>query len=86
MDSVVYTEHIEGNYEIIGYVTVNAERRQEMREVMRHMKREAALLGGNAFTDIHTDASGRWKRLPAQKLIGNAYVRANFKAAVVVLK
>lgn len=47
------------------------------------MKREAAILGGDAITDIQSDATGTWKRLPIQKTIGNAYVRSNYTAEVV---
>jgi hypothetical protein len=79
-------ENIEQEYDVIGIVTVNAERRQPISDVLKKMKREAAILGGDAFTDVKTDATGVWKRLPAQKLIGNAYVRANFTGSVIVLK
>ena len=83
---VVYVENIGQPHEVIGYVTVNAERRQEVSEVMEKIKREAAVIGGDAITNIKTDASGAWKKLPAQKLLGNAYIRANFSATVVVFK
>jgi hypothetical protein len=83
---VPYIENIEQEFNVIGIVTVNAERRQLISDVLKKMKREAAILGGDAITDIKTDASGVWKRLPAQKLIGNAYVRANYTGSVVVLK
>jgi len=83
---VVYEEKITRPHEIIGYVTVSTERRQNLSDVMEKMQREAAILGGDAITNIQTDATGTWKRLPAQEIIGNGYVRANFTAAVVVLK
>jgi len=86
VDEVVYLEEIEQSYEIIGTVTVNAERRQSLDDVIEKMKREAGILGGNAITNIQTDATGLWKSLPAQQVIGNAYVRANFTASVVILK
>ncbi|MBF0533201.1 MAG: hypothetical protein HQL23_08950 [Candidatus Omnitrophica bacterium] len=85
-EDVVYLEQVDRPYEIIGYVTVNTERRQGMDEVMARMKREAAMLGGDAITNIKSDASGLWKKLPAQSLIGNAYIRANITAAVIVYK
>ena len=81
---VVYLDRIDDTYEIIGTVTVNAERRQRLSDVIERMKREAAILGGEAITNIQSDATGPWKRLPIQKTIGNAYVRANFTASVVV--
>jgi hypothetical protein len=86
LTDVKYVEKIDKPHMVIGYVTVNAERRQSMEGIMQQMLREAAILGGDAITNIKTDASGTWKKLPAQQLIGNAYVRANFSAAVVVYK
>ena len=87
-NDVVYLETVTQPHEVIATVVVNTERRQQqkMEDVIEKMKREAAILGGDAITDIKTNAGGTWKRLPAQKLIGNAYVRANFSASVVVFK
>jgi hypothetical protein len=48
------------------------------------LKREAAIMGGDAITEIETNSTGFWQSLPAQKLIKNAYVRVNFRAKVVV--
>jgi len=86
ISEVVYLEKVERPYEVIGRVTVNTERRQRLSDVMTKMKREAAILGADAFTNIRTDASGAWKSLPAQEVIGNAYVRANFTADLIVFK
>ena len=83
---VVYLDQIDDTYKIIGTVVVNAERRQRLADIIEKMKREAAILGGEAITDIQSDATGPWKRLPIQRTIGNAYVRANFTASVVVSK
>ena len=86
INDVAYLESIDKPHEIIGLVTVNAERRQTLEEVMVKIKREAAILGGDIITDIKTDATGYWKRLPAQKFIGNGYIRASFTAVVAVFK
>lgn len=87
VEDVVYLEEINEEHEIIGTVTVNAERKQrDIDDVLTKMKREAAKIGGDAITDIQSDATGVWKRLPVQKTIGNAYVRANYTASVVVFK
>ena len=86
LSDVVYMENIDKPHTVIGYVTVNTERRWTINEVLDKMKREAAILGGDAITAIKSDATGTWKRLPAQELIGNAYVRANFSCAVLVFK
>ncbi|MFT5387374.1 MAG: hypothetical protein ACI9E5_000501 [Candidatus Omnitrophota bacterium] len=83
---VVYLEDINRPHEIIGYVTVNAERRQRISEIIEKMKRETGLLGGDAITNIKSDSTGGWKALPVQDLIGNSYVRSNFTATAVVFK
>lgn len=83
---VVYLEEVGRPHTVIGKVTVNAERNKSLTDVIEKMKHEAAIIGGDAITNIQTDASGLWKKLPAQKLVGNAYVRANFTADVVVFK
>ena len=85
-DEVVYMEKITVPYEVIGYVTVNTERRRTINDVLAKMKREAAILGGDIITDIKTDATGQWKKLPAQDFIGNGYIRANFTATVAIYK
>ncbi len=86
-NKVTYQESITQPHKIIGTITINAERRQNsMDAVIDKMKREAAILGGDVITDIKSDATGIWKRLPAQQTIGNAYVRANFTASVAILE
>ncbi|MBU0469229.1 MAG: hypothetical protein KKD07_01660 [Candidatus Omnitrophica bacterium] len=86
ISDVIYLESIDKPHEIIGIVTVNAERRQGIDDIMDKIKREAAILGGDIITDIKTDATGYWKSLPAQNFIGNGYIRANFSAVVAVFK
>lgn len=87
-NDVVYLENVDKPNEIIGYVTVNTERvhSETMEDIISKMKREAAILGADAITEIKSDAAGEWKKLPAQKLVGNAYVRANFTATAIVFK
>ena len=85
-NDVVYLENVDKPHDVIGYVTVTTERNQHMNEVIEKMRHEAAILGADAITDIKTDATGVWKKLPAQKVIGNAYIRANFTATAVVFK
>lgn len=85
-DEVVYLEEVTRPNKVIGQVTVNAERRQSIDEVILKIKREAAVLGGDAITNLQTDATGNWKKLPAQQLIGNGYIRANFSATVVAFQ
>ena len=71
---------------VIATITVTTERNQRLGDVIEKMKREAAILGGDAITNIQTDATGAWKKLPAQKLVGNGYVLANFTTSVIIFK
>jgi hypothetical protein len=81
---VVYLESVSRPYEVIGQVIVTTERRQTLESVLPKMQYEAAQLGGDAYTDIRTDATGNWKKIKPQALLGNAYIRANYSARVIV--
>lgn len=81
---VVYLETLDRAHEVVGQITVNTERRQRLSEVLEKMKREAAIIGADAITDIKEDSTGQWKKLPKQDFIGNGYIRANFLATAVV--
>lgn len=84
---VEYLENVTRPHEIIGYVTVNAERNQGLEEVLERMRREAAILGGDAITDIRTNGgTGKWAQIKPKELLGNAHVRANFIGTVVAFK
>ncbi len=85
-DVVVYLEEVNQPHKIIATVTVNTERNQRVSDVIEKMKYEAAILGGDAITDLRTDAGGIWKKLPVQKLVSNGYVRARFTASVVIFQ
>jgi len=86
LNDVKYLETVDQPYEEIGVVIVTTERRQSMEDVISKMKYEAAVLGGDVITELQTDATGTWKKIKAQKLLGNAYIRAKFSAKVLVLK
>ena len=86
IDAVKYMEKVDQPYQEIGVVTVTTERRQTLDDVLPKLKQEAAILGGDVITDIQTDATGAWKKLKPQKLFGNAYIRTNYTAKVLVLK
>ena len=58
---VIYLEKMDRSGDVIGYVTVNTERRTPLKEVIEKLKPQAALLGGDAITNIESDASGFWK-------------------------
>lgn len=83
---IVYMESLDKPHEIIGTVTVTTERRQALENIIPKMQYEAAVLGGDAITDIQTDATGTWKKIKAQALLGNAYIRANYSAKVIIFK
>lgn len=86
-DEVVYLEKADRPHEIIAHVIVNAERNQRMQEVLEKLKKQAAVLGGDAITNIQTNSgTGKWARIKPKKLFGNANVRANYIADVVVFK
>ena len=84
---VAYLEIVNKSYDIIGHVTVNAERNQKRKEVLEKLKYEAAILGGDAITNITTNAgTGKWAKIKPKELFGNANVRTNFVADVIVFK
>lgn len=87
-DEVTHVEKITQPHEVIGVITVTADRSaQRMATIIENMKREAAILGGDAITDVKMlESSGIWKKIRPQKLLGNAYLRVNFTAKVIVFK
>lgn len=86
-DEVAYIKKISRPHEVIGFVTVTADRsHNRMDAIIEKMKREAAILGGDAITDIKMEASGIWEKVPARKFFGKANIRANFTAAVVAFQ
>ena len=86
IDDVAYMETIDQPYDEIGIVTVTTERRQTLEDVLPKLKQEAAILGGDVITDIQSNAGGTWKNIKLQKLFGNASIRTQYSAKVVVLK
>jgi hypothetical protein len=85
-NDIVYLESLDKPHEVIGTVVVTTERRQALENILPKMQYEASVLGGDAITDIQSDATGVWKRIKAQSLLGNAYIRANYSAKVIVFK
>lgn len=85
-DQVAYLETINKPFEVIGLVTVTTERTHSFEEILEKIRHEAAVLGGDAVTDIQSDASGTWGRIRPPKLLENAYLHARYSAKVVVLK
>ena len=83
---ITYMEQVNRPYEIVGFVTVNTERSESMEEVLEKIKREAAILGGDAVTNITVNSPDGWKKIPPKKLLQNAYLRANFTATVITFQ
>ncbi|MBF0489921.1 MAG: membrane lipoprotein lipid attachment site-containing protein [Candidatus Omnitrophica bacterium] len=86
IDQVQYLEKVDKPSQEIGVVTVTTERRQSLKDVLPKLKQEAAIMGGDAITDIQSDATGAWKKIKPQKLLGNAYIRETVSAKVIVFK
>lgn len=86
IEEVQYVEKVDQPSVQIGVVTVTTERRQTLEDVLPKLKQEAAILGGDIITDIQSNATGAWKSIKFQKLLGNAYVRCEFSAKVLALK
>lgn len=83
-EEVAYLENVGRPYQVIGQVTVNAERNQKMYRVIDKLKYEAAILGGDAITNITMNAgTGKWVQIKP-KLFEKANVRSNFIADVIV--
>ena len=86
IDQVAYLEKVDKPYTEIGTVTVTTERNQDLKNVLPKLKQEAAVLGADAITDVHGDATDTWKQLRPQQLLGNAYIRTNYTAKAIVWK
>ena len=66
---------------------VNGERTDSLEEIIPKMKYEAAMLGGDAITNIRTNAgTGKWAQIKPKQIFGNANLRINFVADVLVFK
>lgn len=86
---IVYLETTDKPFEEIGTVTVTTERRQSTEEILQMIKLEAATLGADAIMDLQSDATGSWKAIKPiklQKILSNAYIRANYSAKAIVFK
>ena len=87
IEDVGYMEKIDRPYEEIGVVSVTTERRQSLEDVLPKLKYEAAVLGGDAITDVQSNSGiGTWKNIKLQKFLANANIRTKYTAKVVVLK
>ena len=77
---VVYLEKVDQPCETLGTVSINTERRVELSEVIEKIKREAAIIGGDAVTNIQ-------EKPPVHKgILKNGYIRTNYTAEVLRFK
>ncbi len=86
INDVEYLEKVDKPYTEIATVSVTAERRQSLKEILPKLKQEAGILGADAITDVQSDAPDSWKWLKGQKLLGNAYLRSTYTAKAIVWK
>ena len=86
IENVAYIEKVDKPYTEIAIVTVTTERCQSWQEVLPKLKQEAGMLGADAITDVENGATNLWKKIPDQKLLGNAYIRTTYTARAVVWK
>lgn len=89
-NDVQYIENIKKTnrpYKVIGSVTVNTERNKKRELVLDQLKRQAALVGGDAITNVTTnDGTGLWAKNKPRWLLANANIRINYVAQVIVLE
>ncbi len=71
-------------YKVIGYVKVNTERNQKEEEIIEKLKHEAALMGGDAITNISTIDGERAAKNKFTQFLENARLRQSYRADVVV--
>lgn len=84
---VAYLESVGQPHEVIGYVTINAERNQKKEEVVDRLKEQAAEIGGDAITNIKSDSlHARWVDHKVLGALSNANVRENYTADVIKFK
>ena len=86
IENVAYIEKVDKPYTEIAIVTVTTERSQSWQDVLPKLKQEAGMLGADAITDVENGATNLWKKIPDQKLLGNAYIRTTYTARAVVWK
>ncbi len=85
---ILYLEKTDRPYIKIGHAIVNTERRNQiMPEIIAKLKYEAAILGGDAITNITSNpGTGKWAKIKPQKLLGNANIRVNYVADIIVFQ
>ncbi len=81
VEEVVYLPTVSRPFEVIGSVSIDVERFRTMEEVIDKMKYEAAVIGGDAITDVRADVHEN-----TSELFKNAYIRKRYFSKVIVFK
>lgn len=84
-DSVVYLKNVDRPFEVIGEISVVTEQVSSPEDVFVKMRREAAILGGDAFTDIRKDGK-EWRPDEHVRGISQGRILARYSAKVIVLR
>ena len=84
IDDVAYVEKVDKPYTQIAVVTVSAERRQSLADVLPKLKQEAGMLGADAITDVKNEPGDPWKKLRPHRFLRNAYIRTDYSARAIV--
>ena len=83
---VLYLETISQPHKVIGHVTVITQRSQKKEEVLEQLKHQAAMLGGDAITNITAVDGPKGGGKSKFHLFDNAYLHENYSADVVVFE
>lgn len=86
VDQVSYVASPERPHEIIGVVTLTADRAHPFAEAVDRMRQEAAILGGDAITDIRVgpDSFGGTSKGKKRTVVANIF--EHYSAKVIVFK
>ena len=85
-NDVVYMKQITQPNKVIGYVTINTEKSQKREYIVERLKQQAALMGGDAITNMTNDSENESSQPKRIKLFANAQIRTNYTAQVVVFE
>ncbi len=86
VDKVVYLDKVDRAHEVIAIVTVTTERTRPLEEIIDQMRAEAAILGGDAVTDIRTGEGAEAGDGQGAGLFTRTSVRLRYMAKVVAFK
>ena len=85
-NEVYYLKEVPQPYKVIGTVQIDAERNQKKAEIIEKLKQEAAVMGGDAITNISVIESAGASKNKLTQILENARLRESYKADVVVFK